>query len=108
LAALVADDLDCAIELGLLTNSGCAGCSDVCSQTMTATREARLRALAARERFRARETRLQRRADDRANKRITHPETTVSNAAEAKPALPSAAAAALARAKAKAAERGSR
>lgn len=107
-AALVADDLDRAIELGLLTNPGCTGCSDACSKMMTSARDARVRALAARERFRAREARLQRRADERANKPEVREATAASNAAVAKPALPSAAAAALARAKAKAAERGSR
>lgn len=114
MAALATDDLDRAIELGLLTNSGCVDCSDACSTAMIVARDMRLRALAARDRFRAREARLQRRADERANKRATHPgtveghEATDSNAAATKPALPSAAAAALARAKAKAAERGPR
>lgn len=113
LAALVTDDLDRAIELGLLASDGCAGCSDLCSRTMTAARDARLRALAARERFRVREARLQRRSDERANKRATNPRPvegrdTASDGGTAKPALPSAAAAALERAKAKAAERGSR
>ena len=112
LAALAADDLDRAIELGLLIDAGCAGCSDPCSRTMAAARDARLRALAARGRFRAREARLQRRADERANKRATNPGPVEGRGAPtshaAKPALPSAAAAALARAKAKAAELGSR
>lgn len=110
LAALAEDDLDRAIDSGLLTAVTCTACSEACAVTLGAARDARLQALAARERYRARNTRLQRRAAERAAQRaipapaaITTPQTT--DAAAPRPALPSGAAAALARAKAKAAER---
>jgi len=104
-AALAQDDLDSAIETGLLTSSGCAACSDACRTALFAARDDRLRALAARERFRAREARLQRRADERAVARAGVTSAVTIDTATPKPSLPSAAAAALARAKAKAAER---
>lgn len=144
--AVAADDLDTAIALGLLDYvtpcavAGHVGGPDAAAQLMLcpdclhhdrlvgAARDARLRALDARERHRAREARLRRRADARANRRasaIPHvpaataiPETntmdasdfaTLPSAAPALPAtssLPPAAAAALARAKARAAARG--
>lgn len=110
LAALVEDDLDRAIESGLLTAVACAGCGVDCAMTLAAARDARLQALAARERYRVRNARLQRRAAERAAQRAM-PAPTATTATQAtdiaapRPALPSAAAAALARAKAKAAER---
>ena len=100
LAALREDDLDAAIELGLLDALPCPRCTSVCASTLIAARDARLRALAARERFRARERRLARRVAEREAARAT--------AGKQPAALPPAAAAALARAKAKAAGRPSR
>jgi uncharacterized protein (UPF0212 family) len=100
LAALREDDLDAAIELGLLGALPCPRCASDCASTLIAARDARLRALAARERFRARERRLARRVAEREAARAT--------AAKQPAALPPAAAAALARAKAKAAGRPSR
>jgi hypothetical protein len=94
LAALREDDLDAALQLGLLEALPCPRCEPACASILVAARDARLRALAARERFRAREARLARRAAEREAARAT--------AARQPAALPPAAAAALARAKAKA------
>ena len=102
-AALAIDDLDRALDLGLLATGGCPGCTAGCCTFLTAARDARQRALAARERYRARTARLQRRADERVARRTTVAATTITA-----PALPPAAAAALARAKARAAERSGR
>ncbi|WP_157476318.1 hypothetical protein [Lysobacter sp. Root690] len=127
--ALASDDLDRAITLGLLQDEQapvCAHCTPQCTQATRDARAQRLRALAARERYRARDARLQRRADERAAQRAGAPAAVASasiaaagtapagnliNAADdaptpPRPALPTAAAAALARAKAKAAQRG--
>jgi hypothetical protein len=103
-AALMADDLDRAIEGGLLDCVSCEGCSDDCTSLLMAARGTRLRVLAARERYRKRQARLQRRAEERAAAR-TPPAPAATAARPQKPALPSAAAAALERAKARAAER---
>ena len=100
LAALREDDLDASIERGLLDAMPCPSCNADCASQMIATRDARLRALGARERFRAREARLARRAAERDAARNV--------AAKQPAALPPAAAAALARAKAKAAGRSPR
>ena len=97
LAALRDDDLDVAIERGLLDAAPCPHCAETCSSRWMRARDDRLRALAARERFRARERRLARRAAEHDAARAT--------AARQPAALPPAAAAALARAKAKAAGR---
>jgi len=97
-AALIDDDLDRAMTLGLLEPITCSACTDDCSEALRDAREARMRALAARERHRARQARLERRAVERAA-RHAGPAT----AGTGKPALPPAAAAALARAKARAA-----
>lgn len=101
--AVVADDIDRAIALGLLDFAApiaaCAGCTTRI-ETIVRARDARLRALAARERYRARQMRLAERVELRAHRR-TAAVTTVSVAAA--PMLPTAAALALARAKAKAA-----
>lgn len=104
-AALLAGDLDQAIATGLLDGDRCAGCSVACTGALFAARDARLAALAARERYRARNARLQRRAAELAAKRAPARAVDASTAVTTRPALPSAAAAALARAKAKAAER---
>lgn len=111
LAALHADDIDRALTLRLLDCTGCGDCSRACAaglpvaQALVAARDERLVALAARERFRARAARLERRAAERAAKRMpaVHAETVVVTPQPS--ALPSGAAAALARAKARAAER---
>ena len=107
-AALRIDDVDAAIEAGLLDRAApCAGCSADCSNAVMVARTERLAALAARERYRAREARLQRRAQERAARR-TAPAAAIgtpAGPATAKPALPPAASAPLARAKARAAAR---
>ncbi len=105
IGALARDDVDSAIESGLLAAIHCDACTADCQAGLRAARAQRLDALAARERHRAREARLQARARERAVRRGATPTTT---RPEARPPLPSAAAAALARAKAKAAERGRR
>jgi hypothetical protein len=116
--AIRLDRLDTAIEIGLLryvsfaerrdidADALCPPCIDR-DRLVTAARDARLRALAARERFRAREARLRQRSRIRAEKRAG--DRTASTPAESMqertstPSLPAAAAAALARAKARAA-----
>lgn len=102
-SALAEDDLDRAIETGLFEAAPCAGCDDACNARVMTARDTRLAALAARERYRARQARLQRRMEERAAARIAAAPAPATP--EATPALPSAAAAALARAKARAAER---
>ena len=103
--ALRGDDLDAAITLGLLDSVvACLHCSTACRDALQAARETRLRALAARQRFRARDARLARKQRERAERR--RPVARGPVAGEAAPALPPAAAAALARAKAKATGRG--
>ena len=93
-AALREDDLDQALERGLLECEPCGGCRPHCRAILAGARAERLRALAARERHRARGERLARRAEERKAQR---------DAAQRQPAaLPPAAAAALARALAKA------
>ena len=102
MAALGADDLDAAFDLGLLDATPCPHCSADCSARLALARDERLQALAARERYRARNARLARRAAERDAKRA--PVATV----QASSALPPAAAAALARAQARAAARKAR
>src|SRR5690606_25858289 len=97
-AALVDGDLDRALTLGLLEPVACSACTSDCSARLQEARGERLRALAARERHRARQARLERRAAERAARRAPPPATNTGA-----PALPPAAAAALARAKARAA-----
>jgi len=94
------------MTLGLLEDGvACASCSGDCRAALAAAREGRLRALAARERFRARALRLQRRERERAARRKPPATLAEADVAGAPPSLPPAAAAALARAKAKAAGR---
>ena len=102
LVALRDDDVDRAIEAGLLDCAPCTGCSPECTQILQAARDARLTALAARDRYRARMERLERRTSARAARRAKGTAAGSANGTVA-PALPAAAAAALARAKAKAA-----
>jgi hypothetical protein len=101
--ALATDDFDRAMTLGLLDTrpENIAGlCNDctVRAQLVTAARDERLRALAARERYRARQTRLVERPDALARKRAAVATPKHSTLAQS---LPPAAAAALARAKAR-------
>jgi Na+-translocating ferredoxin:NAD+ oxidoreductase RnfC subunit len=107
-AALRDDDLDAAIALGLLDAIGCGDCSTACRAALQAARDARLRALAARERFRARNARLARRQRERTERRGSTTPAPDPIANPTTSALPPAAAAALARAKAKAAGSGGR
>jgi len=101
-AALATDDVDGAMDAGLLATDGCNGCSSECAMSLAAAREGRRAALAARDRFRAREARLLRRQRERLAKRA--PASTASSAAAS--SLPPAAAAALQRALGRAAGRG--
>jgi hypothetical protein len=99
-AALVEDDLDRALTLGLLDVPICAGCDQACTMALLGARQARILALAARDRFRAREARRERRTQEQADRR---PSALAPGDRPATSPLPAAAAAALARAKAKAA-----
>jgi hypothetical protein len=101
IAALADDDLDRAIDAGLLEVAACPSCGAECRRKLVHAREAREQALAARQRYRDRQARLKRLADERAARRAATSPATASN----RPALPTAAAAALARAKARAAAR---
>lgn len=99
--ALATDDLDRALALGLL-EARHEQHGDLCAECQShvlvviAARDERLRALAARERYRARQARLAERAQARARRRsAAAPQDAISTA----PSLPPAAAAALARAK---------
>jgi hypothetical protein len=104
-AALRVDDVDRAIDAGLLDRDvECTSCGDECRKALHDARDARLTALAARERYRARNARLERRARERAEQREPKPAPDTTHGTPT-PALPSAAAAALARARAKAAQR---
>ena len=104
-AALRRDDVDAAIALGLLdTGIACGHCSTSCGAELQGARIQRQRALAARERFRAREARLARRLGERAERRRPVAGAAGDGKAPAdSPSLPAAAAAALARAKDRAA-----
>lgn len=102
-AALAEDDFDRAIELGLLEAGLCTACDAACRTRLASARDTRRGALAARERYRARQARVHRRMEERT---AAHTATArVTAAPETAAPLPSAAAAALARAKARAAER---
>ena len=95
-AALGRDDVDAAIEGGLLDTVGCPSCTPECTSRLLAARDERRFALAARERFRARQRRLAARAAQREAARRAKPAANM-------PALPAAAATVLQRALAKAA-----
>ena len=103
--ALQADDLDAALQLGLLDAAPCAGCDAACTARLVEVRDARRFALAARERHRARDARLQRRKAEREAARSAPLPRQAGASAHAAPALPSAAADALARALAKVRDR---
>ena len=96
---LQADDVDAAIDAGLMDFAPCLGCDGVLTTQLIDAQRKLLIAWAARDRYRARNARLAKRAAERDARRAAP-------AAEKKSALPPAAAAILARAKAKAAERG--
>src|SRR5688500_14731524 len=95
--ALAQGDVALALDRGLLDWNGCEDCARSMGISLeqiailSSTRASRLKALEARQRFRTREQRLQRRAEERARRRLA----PVS-------ALPPAAAAALARARTRA------
>jgi hypothetical protein len=96
---VLADDLDAAVRGGLMDyvpEPGKAALTPAQSQVLLEAQQRLQRAWAARERYRARTARLARRAAEREARRAPPP------AADSKPALPSAAAAILARAKARA------
>src|SRR5690606_20504282 len=102
-ALLRNDDVDAAIEAGLMEFVPCPRCADaiVDDCALVSAAQQRLRtAWDARKRYRARTARLQRRAAERAERRAAP--LAAANGPR-KPALPPAAAAALARAKARAA-----
>jgi len=98
-------DVDAAIEAGLMAWSAHSGDGlDAAERALLAATCERLRtAWAARERFRARQARLQRREHERRERRVASmPALTATPAAPSTPALPAAAAAILARARARA------
>lgn len=106
LARLLADDeVDAALQAGLMAWAPCAGGCTAPADAEAITRaQGQLRtAWAARERYRQRATRLERRAAEREARRVTL--QPAGPTAPARPALPAAAAAILERARAKAAER---
>ena len=96
---LRSDDVDAAIEAGLMAFVPCPACTPVLTAQLIAAQQKLLAAWAARDRYLARTARLARRAVDRDARRAVP-------VAEKKSTLPPAAAEILARAKAKAAERG--
>ncbi|MFL6585656.1 MAG: hypothetical protein ACJ8GV_02045 [Luteimonas sp.] len=106
-ALLRDDDVDAAIDAGLMGAwpDACADVLDADARVLLLATRSRLRtAWDARARFDARNARLARRAEERdAARRVQAPPTAVADAAPARPALPSNAAAILARAKARAA-----
>jgi hypothetical protein len=97
LAQLAMDDIDAALEQGLMLAQACPDCSPSCMARLIEARDARIAALAARERYRARAARVARRKTERDATRIT-----VAPAQVKAPALPASAADVLARALAKA------
>jgi len=101
------DDVDAAIDAGLMDgwSDACAAALDDDARALLLATRARLRtAWDARARYEARNARLARRAEERdAGRRIPAPAPALADAAPVRPALPSGAAAILARAKARAA-----
>ncbi|MGH8031519.1 MAG: hypothetical protein ACREO8_03935, partial [Luteimonas sp.] len=99
-----ANDIDAAIEHGLMQFVPCPACAHAdpgypgIAARLDAARCRLADAWAARERYRARQTRLAQRATEHAARR-TAPALPTASAAVSRPALPPAAAAALARAK---------
>ena len=117
LDALAADDVDRALDLGLMAVEPCPGCKATCHLPVIEARAARKYALDARERYRKRLARLQRLAEEQKARRAPAPApdepdgtggtrpALPDGTGGTRPALPDAAAAALARAKARAAGR---
>lgn len=95
---LANDDIDAAIEAGLMRFAPCPACDPIIIARVVAEQQRLTTAWAARDRYLARKARLARRAEERDARRAAP-------LPERKSALPAAAAAVLARAKAKAAER---
>lgn len=93
------DDVDAAIAAGLMQYVPCPACNPVLAAQLIEAQQRLSNAWAARDRYRARNARLARRMAERDAKRA------LAVPAEKKSALPPAAAAVLARAQAKAAER---
>jgi len=101
LGLLQNDDVDAAIEAGLMHYVACPACDFAMAAELIGTQRKLSMSWAARDRYRARNARLAKRAAEREAKRS-------SAIPERKTPLPPAAAAILARAKARAAERGKR
>lgn len=97
-AALQDDDVDGAIDRGLLETTGCESCHASCTAMLVDARDRRRFALDARERYRARERRLAARAAQRLAARPPKPGASATT-------LPAGASAALQRALAKASVR---
>lgn len=109
LALLALDDLDAALERGLLDAHACPACDTACNARLADARDARRVALAARTRYRARVERLARGKAERDATRRPAPMPVATGApASSRPVLPPSAADVLARALAKAAARGPR
>lgn len=110
-ALLASDEVDAALDMGLMAWAPCPGHgADYAQAEAIARMQARLRsAWAARGRYRQRQARLERRTAEREARRIAaipaNPVTPAHPVTPARPALPAAAAAVLARARARAAER---
>ena len=102
-AQLVDGDVDAAIDAGLMAFLPCDCADDRVNVVMQAQQRLRT-AWDARERYRQRDARLARRAAEREARRLKVT-GVVESAQPSRPALPAGAAAILARAKAKAAER---
>ena len=100
---LAADDLDAAIDAGLMAFQPCPCAGDDAGLVMQAQERLRT-AWNARQRYRQRQARLGKRAAERDARRLKAPDPEVV-AVDTRPPLPTGAAAILARAKAKAAER---
>ncbi|RZA26813.1 MAG: hypothetical protein EOP92_42175 [Lysobacteraceae bacterium] len=98
-ALLCVNDVDAALDAGLMQCLPCPGCEPGAAARVIETQRRLAAAWAARDRYRARSERLARRAAERLARRDTA-------SVQGSPGLPAAAAAALARAKAKAADRG--
>lgn len=98
-ALLRVNDVDAALDAGLMQCLPCPGCDPEAATRVIKAQRSLAAAWAARDRYRARNERLARRAAERLARRDTA-------SVQASPGLPPAAAAALARAKAKAADRG--
>lgn len=96
LELLAVDDIDAALVAGLLEALPCPACKLHCNALLAVAREARLAALAARDRHRVRDARLLRRKAEREAARVPKASTPQATA------LPAAAADVLARALAKA------